>query len=759
MSSDLDYYKGLEDFEDIEPYLSYDPVEESIGDENFPPFKPDFSSAIIIENIPTLTKEKITKFLSVLMKIYKQISSDISETDVHIPFGEDTGTTYGFCFIKFKNKEDAANAIKVTQGFAIDKTHSFKVSLYSDLDKYSKMPDEYIAPPPIPFHPRPDPTTWLTDPQCRDQFVIRFSHETQIYWANHIGDSDLVYGGDREKADGKVWCEKYVRWSPQGTYLATFHDLGLKLWGSQDFQPQGRFEHAKVEELSFSPCETYLVSYRIHTFAPNLNPSESIIVWDIRSGSKLRSFEFKSPLDVKYYVQATISEEKNQKRIERVIRGKVTSYEGDNTGGFFTIEEGSTTHERVPSDKVQPIQDPNKFKWSSDGKYLARLGVDMISVYTLPSMKLLDSKSIAAKEVLDFAWSPKLNLISYWSPAESNHPALINIIKIPTRQDICSRPLFDVTDGHMVWQNEGDYLCVHMTKIQGKKKSYVLMFFRVRDAGVPVEQLELNDPILHVSWEPSGDRLAIIYGDARSPVIAFYSMSTVVASGPKSAAVVQNKLTHLFTKNNTQCTDILWSPAGGIVAIAYFAPDSCIFELYDVENNVSLTPNGGKRHDRCTKLYWDPSGRYIVSATVIDLRNSNAKGNPEDGFNIYTFQGTLVSRVKREKLFQFAWRPRPKDLLTQDEKKKVIKNIKKYERMFEREDRIRKQGLDQEIQAARHKQASEFLTWMKRNKAISAQLKPRRVFIRNGYDSDDDRNYRVESLVEETILSTKDQFV
>ena len=382
-----------------------------------------------------------------------------------MPFNEETENTYGFCFIKFPKKEDAEAAIKITDGFAIDKKHTFRVTLYTDLDRYASIQEEYVAPPPPVFNKRPDPTLWLTDNASRDQFVIRAATETQIYWANHTGeDPTLVYGGEREKADGKIWCDNYVCWSPQGTYLATFHVPGIKLWGGDNFEAHGRFMHQKVEDVSFSPCENYLITYR-YLPHPTLNPAEAIVVWDVRTGAKLRQFELKNALDVKFQVQATVTinlgDDKDKKKsVEKVIRGRVKAFSGDSSGGYFTIEEGNTIHENVDSDKVQPIQEPNRLKWSADGKYVARLGCDMISVYELPSMTLLEKKSIAAKDVLDFVWSPKSNMISYWSPAVANHPALINIIRIPERIDLCSRKLFDVTDGRMVWQNEGDYLCV-----------------------------------------------------------------------------------------------------------------------------------------------------------------------------------------------------------------------------------------------------------------------------------------------------------
>ena len=98
-------------------------------------------------------------------------------------------------------------------------------------------------------------------------------------------------------------------------------------------------------------------------------------------------------------------------------------------------------------------------------------------------------------------------------------------------------------------------------------------------------------------------------------------------------------------------------------------------------------------------------------------------------------------------MYQLLWRPRPKDLLTSEEKKKVIKNLKIYEKKFEKEDKLRKQELNQEIQAQRFKLAEEFLAISRANRLINKSLKPLRVEIRNGYDSDDDRNYKIEVTV------------
>ena len=109
---------------------------------------------------------------------------------------------------------------------------------------------------------------------------------------------EKVCGGEREKAGGRVWCESYVQFSPQGTYLATFHRPGVKLWGGESFEAQGRFIHADVSMLDFSPCENYLVTY-----AYGGPQAGAIVVWDIRNGNKIRTFDLKNPLEPKFKVK------------------------------------------------------------------------------------------------------------------------------------------------------------------------------------------------------------------------------------------------------------------------------------------------------------------------------------------------------------------------------------------------------------------------------------------------------------------------
>lgn len=747
MASELEYFQSLPDYEDLAPFID----ENDVLEYNFPQFVPDFSSALVVDGLPIIPFEKKDKLCNVLYKLYVKVCSTLVMEDINMPF-DSANNSYGFCFIKLSTKELVDAAITHTNGFKLDAKHSLKVNSYTDLDKYATLTEECVYPEAPAFKPRPDPTSWLSDTQCRDQFVIRYSSETEIHWSTTLPTEvpSIEYGGEREKEGGKVWCERMVSWSPLGTYLATFHAPGIKIWGSHKFESQGRFLHTNAELLEFSPCENYLVTY---TFDHPQNPAKAMIVWSVRNGQELRGFELKNPLDAKFHVTATLLEELKgkkgevTKKVERVARCRVVSYEK----GYFTLVEGSTTHEKISADKVAAMQNPNILKWSGDGRYLARQGTDAIQVYELPHMGLLDKKSVAAPGVIDFCWSPRGSLMAYWSPAAGNLPAQVNIISLPDRKDVSTRRMFDVLDGIMVWQNDGDYLCVYMTKQNGKKpKTYLLFLFRIRESGVPVENLELTDPIIHLSFEPSGERLVIVQGEAKNSVVTFYSLTNVA----KGKGV--KELTVLSTLKDIQCSEVIWSPAGGVAAIVFFQSDNCWFNLFDVDSVSSLA---SRRQERCSRLVWDPSGRTFAAFYTTPLRQAHVRGQPEDGYTLYSFQGQHICTVKKDKLFRFAWRPRPMNVMSPEERTKVIKNLKKYEKVFDKEDHKKKNELKAERDAQKREISTRFLTVLTQRRAENALLRARRVVMKGGYDSEDDANYDIIKQVEETVLSTKEHFM
>lgn len=103
---------------------------------------------------------------------------------------------------------------------------------------------------------------------------------------------------------------------------------------------------------------------------------------------------------------------------------------------------------------------------------------------------------------------------------------------------------------------------------------------------------------------------------------------------------------------------------------------------------------------------------------------------------------------------QFAWRPRPKPLLTDDERKEVTKNLKKYMQRYEKEDAVRRKRINAAANAEKLRQLTDFRGMLDR------LLKSYEDDVQNRYatgiwvKSEEEEFTEVEETVEE-VLSEK----
>lgn len=91
------YCRSLPDYKDISEYLQSDdsPFEVKLETQ---PFVPDFSRAIIVDNIPAVDYEKadkIEKLKSVLLQIYNQFGETLTVDDIDMPVDPSTKKTGG----------------------------------------------------------------------------------------------------------------------------------------------------------------------------------------------------------------------------------------------------------------------------------------------------------------------------------------------------------------------------------------------------------------------------------------------------------------------------------------------------------------------------------------------------------------------------------------------------------------------------------------------------------------------------------------
>lgn len=650
----------------------------------------DFSMCIVVGGLPVVKSDKHPKLLNVVKKIFSQAGKII---DLDMPLNSNDQTT-GFAFVEYESELQANIAIKSFNDFALDKRHTLKVSPYSDIEKYLNAPETYTPPKIEDFKEPRNLKTWLTDEAKRDMFALRYGNETEIYWSDK-GEISLAYDGHREKQNGKKWCSQYVLWSPQGTYLATFHPQGIALWGGENWEKIQRFAHKQVRIALFSPNEKYLITCN------DVEGDNAIIVWDVSSGKILRAFPSGKPASA-------------------VKSGEV----------------------------VQGLMTP--FKWSYNGDYVARRGKDVISVYQLPSMKLVDKKSLRADGVHDFFWSPTDNYISYWSPETSNVPARVTLVEMPTRREVRQKNLFNVSSCKLHWHPSGNYLCVKVTRHSKSKKTQYTNFelFRIRDKLVPVEMKEMKDTVAAFSWEPKGSRFAVVHGDGPQK----FSASLFDMKG----GAKKNEATMLYTLTDKSCSHLYWSPLGNNIVLAGLGEMNGVLEFWDVDEEKSISI---QEHFKCTNVEWDPSGRVVASAVCQPIDNTYYKFQMDNGYNLWTFQGKNLMEEKKDHFYQFLWRPRPRSLLSDKEYAKVVKNLKKYEKKFYEMDRQKERAKKEAEEAAKAKKEKEFQDLMAERRALARERRAAYIELLDGYDSEDDSHYIIETREYNEIISKKEEVV
>ncbi len=668
---------------------------------------------LIFLQAPEAKVEKLTKVVTRLITKIGTLASTDTFTGIHMPTDPDSGNTLGFAFVEYTTAADAEQAVKSLTGYAFDKNHSLTAIPYVRAIELAHLKDkEFTNPEPAPFVEKPNTSTWLLDPSQRDQFVIRQGKETVVYWSDGKHDPAVDYDGKREKDAGVSWCEYYVQWSPNGSYFATMVPAkGVILWGGQNFDKLGRFPASGVQSVIFSPEEKYFMTNNF-----NRNDPEAIKIFSVQTGKLLRVF----PLFPK---------------------------------DFFKPDMTAQEKSQIP---------PPAFQWSHDDQFIARMSMDKIMIYETNTMKLLDQRSLIADGIHEFQFSPKANILAYWAPEKDNAPAHVDIIELPSRKKLRQKNLFNVTKCSMVWQNEGAYLGVKVTRHTKSKKTLFnnLELFRLEDQGIPVEMLDIKDAIMAFAWEPNGSRFAMIHAENPSSTkvnVSFYDMNkeTTITKNKKTETSNVKEVNKLHTLAGKQVNMLFWSPAGQNIIMASLGESSSgALEFYDVTNK-SLTV---KEHYRANQVLWDPSGRTVATIVSQPIGGGHFKFSMDNGYILWSFQGKQLSQSSFETFYQFQWRPR-KSLLSKGEKEKVLKNLKKYEKDFAKADKELSRSRDLETIKVKRALRTEFRERLARLREIKSRSKATRVLLYGGYDSDDENNYTRKEVHVETILSTKEEVV
>lgn len=138
-------------------------------------------SVIVVDGVPQVGPNRIEKLKTVINKIFVKFGNIVNE---YYPVNAE-GHTKGYIFIEYSSPVHAAEAVKLTNNFKLDKQHTFQVNLFTDFEKYEEIPDEWEPPEPQPYQGQADLHYYLLEPDAYDQFaVVTAQGQSVQIWQN-----------------------------------------------------------------------------------------------------------------------------------------------------------------------------------------------------------------------------------------------------------------------------------------------------------------------------------------------------------------------------------------------------------------------------------------------------------------------------------------------------------------------------------------------------------------------------------------------
>lgn len=616
----------------------YDSLEAPVQvDETFP-------STLFLGGLPKVGQAKFDKLLNVLGKLIDKHGKNQKV----MPMNEAANETYGFIIVNYEARESSETAAKTLDGMSLDKNHTFKVVKMDDFDKITNRAEEFKAQRTLNSFSREDFRDWLLDKKFREQLLLRYQQETEIYWHDTLaGQPVLCYGGEREKRQKKIWCDWRVEWSPRGSYITTFHKPGVALWAGPDFMKKVRFAHEAVKFIQFSPTEDYCLTWN------GTHPSE------------------------------------NDEQAVRIFR---------------TLTGECMKKHRTPTVSPGGGEFPH-FLWSHDGKFYAECNETTIMVRDTEHFELIKDeegkkRTLKYDGLHTFQWSPKDNILAIWILEKGNNPARLVLIEIPTRKELASRSRTQV-EASMHWQSEGDYLCLLNTKLSKTKKKGAtnLEIFRIREKSIPVDIVEIKDTVRGFYWETKGSRFSVLTTDegGLAPKLLIYQLGKEKCELISMTNLPSNSFNNFF-----------WGPEGQYFVCCAIGHGDLLFGGLTPDNKLEI--NHKDEHFMLTDVSWDPSARYVLTSVTQPMQNEigGFKYSMEAGYAIWTFQGRPLFRQQKEKLWQVAWRPHPPSLLPEDRQKDVRKNIKQFSKKYDAIDEQAKESSRKAFRAERDEKNGSF---------------------------------------------------
>mmetsp|Transcript_6005 Transcript_6005/g.6570 ORF Transcript_6005/g.6570 Transcript_6005/m.6570 type:complete len:709 (+) Transcript_6005:52-2178(+) len=605
----------------------------------------------------------------------------------------------GGAIVEFEDTESAQNAATALDDFKLDKQHTIKTCLFDDYDKIVNMSSNYAEPKLLN---KEELDNWLLDPRQRDQLLIRSQGVTTMMWFDSLQkEMTPVYANNdghpiEVPALNDSRITKFV-WSKTGAYLAALLPEGVQLFGGPKLVKLDFYPHQGVKNVEFAPNEQYFLSFNGTVIeAPN---SENFIVWSVGTIEKLRVF------------------------------------------------------------KADQSQGWGSFSWSYNGEYLASVSGDLLGVYELPSMKLIEDvntkkrTAIGITHLQKISWSPTSNMLiaaayiprgKHTGEADSKQKSEFKgnmyVFKFPSKEQIKWRTItWQFRDCQIYWDAHGKKACVVYLRKKGKKKyTTQIQLAEISSKAFSVVEQEFQD-VKSVHVDETGRRLAVVYLDPAAKDVQAgtlkYDVEIYKIDDEKTPFKELGKL------RDKTISHVLWSTTGSFFALVNNEkgnPNNGFLEFGVIKPNNTLEILKNQRIAYMNRAEWDASGRVFVVTS---------EGNH---FSLWNPLGVQLVKDTMPGIEQVTWRPRPK-LVSEEKEKQIIQNIKEYTKRYDIEDDMIVNKLKYEKERVRKERKEEFMKFLEKKKKKWEETKAERVKL-FGFDEDKLSDLTYEEIVEDERL-------
>ena len=691
-----------------------------------------FEHYIVVNGAPVIPEGKVAILKKALTNLFSKAGKVV---EMEFPINEATGKTKGFLFVECATPADGTKIIKAFHTKRLDLKHRLYIYTMREVERYNSdsFNTEFEEPPMPEFVPTSSLNSWLEDEAGRDQYVLQNEDLTTIFWNSQFEEEDSVVES-REN-----WSSNYVRFSPKGTFVFSYHDQGVVMWGGPNFSRLRRFYHPNVRTSSVSPNEKFLVTYSADPIVVDeedpdspfsiKNEGHQLCIWDVTSGLLKTTF---------------------------------------------------------PVVKSQFLQWP-LVRWSFNDQYCARMVGDTLIVHDVSKgFAPIENKSLKVPGIRDFSFAPagvnvapfRANdepsvLLAYWTPETNNMSCKATVVEVPRGRVLKTVNLVQVSNVTLHWQKEAEYLCFNVERHTKSKKTQFsnLEICKLTEKDIPVEKIELKECVVGFEWEPNGNRFAIIFvrennddNNAIPKNVASFYAPEKKELGDKSIGV--KKWIEVASLADRFSNTISWSPAGRYVVIATLVKPNgrrSDFEFFDMdfngEKNLNSTEDAmasvkdvaKSNFGSATDMSWDPSGRYVV------VWSSALKHKADNGYKIFNIAGTIVKEEPVPNFKNFAWRPRPASLLSNGEKKKIRKNLREWSAQFAEQDAMEADAATRDLILRQREMLKEWTNYRAEMNILLETTYNTKSFDILPQDNAEDDFITVEELKEEILEESEEK--